>query len=652
MNKISEPVLNFLINSAWQIAALALIAAVCARLLRNAAARYRHALWLAALVLSLALPLWGIIGFTEEEVTQQITMQRNGALQAQDKLVPTLNSMPAPDVTDATKGNGLTLDRLFRRHRQSVPTAPSLSLVFAIGYALFVLYRLGMLWLAWWQAMILRRSAFEREVPAPIAATAARCRNAFSLRSVPLLCSTSTTMPVTVGARQPVIILPESFYRERSEETLTSVLAHEMAHVARRDYARNIACELLCLPISFHPLAKYIRRQINKTRELACDEMVTERLLEPRIYARALVRVAGACVETAGQAFTLGIFDADILEERIMKLTRNTRRFSARAGRLLALAAFSLLCLSCLTISTFSFDLRSEGTSKAEALSAVATKEAANESGDVVSPQSQKRRTEPLAPAGQSNSAQTRAERTQQLSSNSPQERAQMACEAGKNHTVNAIPALIEMLGDDAQIPPLRCWENGRWNPALDSFKQPSPGEQAAIALASMGTPALEPLTHALGDANASVRRNAAWAIGELTNMDGDERDDAVAPLISLLNDSDEWVRMAAARALGEISDERATESLIVALADGAWRVRELAAWALSEMKEERAVEPLCRLLVSDVQMEVRRMAAEALGEIKSQRAVSSLNQALNDPEQRVRAKARWALSEIEDSDG
>ena len=75
--------------------------------------------------------------------------------------------------------------------------------------------------------------------------------------------------------------------------------------------------------------------------------------------------MAGALVSPAGQAFTLGIFDADILEERIMKLTRNTRRLGTRAARLLALTAFTLLCLSSLAISTFSFELRAARESRA-----------------------------------------------------------------------------------------------------------------------------------------------------------------------------------------------------------------------------------------------------------------------------------------------
>lgn len=332
-----------------------------------------------------------------------------------------------------------------------------------------------------------------------------------------------------------------------------------------------------------------------------------------------------------------------------MRLTRNTRRTNARAARLLALAALSTLCLSCLAISTFSFELRarvspSAGDSRTRALAA-----ASNPSPDGVP---QEKRNEPPAREERGSVATRRGEIAQMLSSDNPERRAQGACAAGHERAVALIPALASMLGDDAVVQLTRCWEDGNWSPALDSFKQPSPGEQAAIALASMGKPALARLSVVLDEGNASERRNAAWAIGELTNMRGGERAEAVPRLVSLLTDSDEWVRMAAARALGEIGDVRAVDKLVAALADGEWRVRKVAAWALSELKDERAVDALCRVLVSDSQGEVRQTAAMALGEIRSQKALTSLKQALNDAEPRVRAKAQWAISEIEDSDG
>jgi beta-lactamase regulating signal transducer with metallopeptidase domain len=647
MSRISEFAMGFLLNAAWQIIIIALVAWACSRLLQTVAARYRHALWVAALMLSLALPLWGLLDFTGE-APSRVAEQRTDARQTPGNLLSTPDSPLGPKVA-AAQDNGPALGQLLQRRKQPIVTAPSLPLLLAICYALFVLSRLGALWRSWRRTKRLRQSIYEREIPTRMIAIAARCSAALRRRSVPLFCSAEAAVPVTIGTRVPLIILPESFYAELSDETLVSVLGHEMAHIARRDYALNLVYELLLLPISFHPLANFIKRQIGRTRELACDEMVTERLLESKLYARALIRVADTLVSPTGQAFTLGIFDADILEERIMKLTQNRRRLGTRAARLLAVTTFTLLCLSSLAISTFSFELRTDNVIVEAQLSKVAAQAAPNESGDGVFPQSQ---FEQAAQEGRSVATTTSAEGGQVLNDGNAQERAREACEAGRRRALEAIPKLISMLGDDTPIQPLKCWDNGRWNPALETFKQPSPGEEAAIALASMGTPALEALTNALDDSSGSVRRNAAWAIGELTNMREGERANAVPRLISLLNDSDEWVRMASVRALGEIRDERAVEKLINTLSDAAWKVRELSAWALGEMKEERAVQTLCKMLLEDSYAEARVTAAEALGEIKSPQAVTSLNQALNDTETRVRDKAKWALSEIEDSDG
>src|SRR6185312_7838669 len=486
----------------------------------------------------------------------------------------------------------------------------------------------------------LRKSIYRIQPTEVMTVVAAHCQAALKLKTVPVVMSAHTQTPITLGAVKPVVILPESCYGKlefgSQDDTLYSVLGHEMAHIARHDFDWNIFTELLLLLIGFHPLTKYMKRQIDRTRELACDELVTEKLLERKVHARSLVRVASALVVPSGQPLTLGIFDADILEERIMRLTINSRRLGRATGKLLAVATLSVLCLSGLAIGTFSFELR------AAHLPAAGTpaRETTARLGAATITQ------EPAADKA------TREESQRALASSNARERAQAACEAGRRGLTDAIPQLVNMLGDDSPTEPLRCWTEGKWNPALDTFKHPSPGEQAAIALASMGLPAVEVLTNALGSNNATVRRNAAWAIGELTNMKGGERGHAVPPLIALLGDSDGWVRMAAARALGELHDDRAGDRLTDLLLDNEPGVRQTSAWALGEMKEKQAVQTLCLILVTDSRSEVRLAAAEALGEIRSQKAISSLNQALNDSEPRVRAKVKWAIAEIEDSDG
>ena len=210
------------------------------------------------------------------------------------------------------------------------------------------------------------------------------------------------------------------------------------------------------------------------------------------------------------------------------------------------------------------------------------------------------------------------------LHSSNPTERAIAACSLGRLGAIEAIPALINILGDDTPIRPMKCWDSGNWSPALHTFKQSSPGEQAAIALASLSQSAVEPLVAALGNGNSSVRRNAAWAIGEVRGGLGTNRTAAVEPLIATLSDEDSWVRVAAAFSLGELRPSQATESLVAALGDAEWNVRGMAAWALGEMKARAAVERLTSLSLHDENERVRRKAALALGEIGESPAQAS----------------------------
>ncbi len=624
MIKISEFVLNFVANASWQTALILVAAGLGAHLLRHAPARYRHVVWIAALGISLVAPALSTIQFLPNALNVAAT-------KAQSPETPLNRNDQTKSFVNETDQPGI--DRLLTRRRQTFNVAPAWLFILSGAYLLIILLQVVRLTRMWRRQKMLRQEASSSTSIRSVEAIAQRCRHALSLANVSVASSRLVTVPATLGVRQPVIALPEQLCAESDEDTLLSIVGHEMAHVARRDFLVNLICELVALPLSFHPLTYLIKREMQRTRELACDELVTRHILKPRAYARSLVRIANTTFQRQAQALTLSIFDGNILEERIMKLTQKQRRLGLRAGRVCMVVAIFALCAVGVSTSMLALDLR--------AYSKVSSVQPVERAAFPVS--------DSQAKSGATVNQQSAIKPS--LDSPSAQERAQSACAAGLKGDVEAIPALISMLADDRQIDPVRC-SYGRWSPALETFKHPSPGEQAAIALASMGRQAFEPLANQLTSANSTVRRNAAWAIGELTNMPPGNRAGAVPPLISLLSDSDEWVRMAAARALGELRDERAGASLIATLSDPQWRVRALAAWALNEMKDRRAVQALCNLLLSDSEPEVRRAAAEALGEIRSAEAIPALKQALNDPEPRVRSKVGWAISEIEDSDG
>ena len=57
MRTSSELLLTFLLNAVWQIALIGALASFGVWLLRRSAARYQHWLWVAALCLSLVVPV-------------------------------------------------------------------------------------------------------------------------------------------------------------------------------------------------------------------------------------------------------------------------------------------------------------------------------------------------------------------------------------------------------------------------------------------------------------------------------------------------------------------------------------------------------------------------------------------------------------------
>jgi len=132
--------------------------------------------------------------------------------------------------------------------------------------------------------------------------------------------SAEVTSPVVVGAWAPVLLLPEGIGRYTQEE-VRAVLCHELAHVARRDYLTNLACQVAGVPLGWHPVLHAVQRQIRRTREMVCDRMAARAMESELVYAQCLLRLAremfgAGRVADAG----VGLFSSNVLEERVMRL--------------------------------------------------------------------------------------------------------------------------------------------------------------------------------------------------------------------------------------------------------------------------------------------------------------------------------------------
>ncbi len=315
MERIDEAVATFLLNSAWQVTLVAGLAWVLIVPIRSAAARHR--LWAFSLVLSLILPLASVVP------------QRDGGRLATVDSGTT--GREASPVLTAPGDQGAPTTAV---HEKSIVLHLPGRLCFLLtaAYALFLGWRLTVAFRAWRATCRIRTAARRMILTGESGQVAEQCRAAFGLRSAVIASSPRVRVPAAIGSRSPIITLPEGLLVEFSIDEWRAVLGHEMAHIQRHDFGRNLWYEFLSLPLSFHPAAAFVKRRIAISREQACDDLVISRLMSPLAYARSLVKVAGRISEGRELSWGIASCDGRGLEARVDRLLSTSGHRTSAAG--------------------------------------------------------------------------------------------------------------------------------------------------------------------------------------------------------------------------------------------------------------------------------------------------------------------------------
>ena len=110
-------------------------------------------------------------------------------------------------------------------------------------------------------------------------------------RKVGLYLSEKVDVPAVIGYLKPIIYLPVAIANHLTPEQIEAILLHELAHIKRGDFIINLLQNMVETVLFFNPFVWWLSRQMNKERELACDEMVLGEK-EPQLYARSLLALA------------------------------------------------------------------------------------------------------------------------------------------------------------------------------------------------------------------------------------------------------------------------------------------------------------------------------------------------------------------------
>jgi uncharacterized protein (TIGR03435 family) len=122
----------------------------------------------------------------------------------------------------------------------------------------------------------------------------ALCHRMRISRPVRLVVSAAVEVPGVVGWLRPVVLAPVGALTGLDPDLIEAVLAHELAHIRRHDFAVNALQSIVEAALYYHPAVWWLSRQIRAERELCCDDLAVAACGDALLYARALSEMEGS----------------------------------------------------------------------------------------------------------------------------------------------------------------------------------------------------------------------------------------------------------------------------------------------------------------------------------------------------------------------
>jgi beta-lactamase regulating signal transducer with metallopeptidase domain len=182
-------------------------------------------------------------------------------------------------------------------------------------------------------AALHRRKALAQDVPPQLQARAANWLELCGSRrrTVRLAASSEIDIPVAVGPRSPAILIPARLLEAIEDGALDQIGLHEAAHIARYDDYALLLQRVIEALFALHPVMRWITRQIDLEREIACDDFVVQATRRARSYASCLTKMVELCGVVRPALVAAPVADdLSHLTRRVEMLLDTTRRTGTR----------------------------------------------------------------------------------------------------------------------------------------------------------------------------------------------------------------------------------------------------------------------------------------------------------------------------------
>ena len=317
---MTELLLKIGISNACFSLALALAAVVIAKTTRRP--YLANLLWLLVLVKLVTPPLVTIPGFFDTTVAVENHSQPSTAPLSND-IAPAVSQSPG-----LSDGNVLAISQpgpppvniftaALQQARRCAPPVWLLGSVVVLVWSLVRVCRFGGL-----------LAAESRIAPQQLQSTAVKIARRLKLRAIPTICTTRANLsPMVwwVGGKVRVV-LPTTLIDRMDSRQLKWVLAHELAHVRRRDYLVRWIEWLACVSFWWNPVVWWAQRNLRATEEICCDALVISSLNpKPHSYAKSILAAVESLVRPAIRppAMASEVNSGGFLERRFKMIVSN-----------------------------------------------------------------------------------------------------------------------------------------------------------------------------------------------------------------------------------------------------------------------------------------------------------------------------------------
>jgi len=298
----TDAIVNYLLIGSIAAGLLVPLAWVIIKAGRIRTPVYRHIIWLYALIGIALLP---IIWLHSPKLTLAVLktpseQPRVSSLVEGEAMDTIMSAENLPDELSTLRPTYTQMDHEPHSWSSLFSTKVALAGTWLVGF-IFMLIRLGVGWCR------IRRIC-SKATPAPEHEYSQYMHG----RKLKILLTTQLSGPVCFGVLRPVILLPRQIADNHSGRDLEMVLAHELAHIKRRDCWTNFFQRILEAVFFFHPLVWLASRQLTQQREQICDNYVLANGTSADDYTMLLSRIGEQTFRRASFQ-TVALYEGQLL---------------------------------------------------------------------------------------------------------------------------------------------------------------------------------------------------------------------------------------------------------------------------------------------------------------------------------------------------